>query len=191
MFLTLLLLVILTDLSKENLSNVQMLKSFQMNESLQICVNSTVNSVDYTYLSQINCSRSLIDHFFVSYNLFSQLRSYSVLHEGDNLSDHSAVCMKISLSQLNYPYLNSDDRSKSHSISWEKASDYDICMYQNKAKLLNSMYIPWEAFNCKNCSCKDCILSFYNEFINVHIKACINITPVEASVKKEDYFRVK
>ena len=180
-----------TDFSKENLSNVQMLRHFLRNECLESCVDSTISSVDYAYYCQINGSKSLIDHFFISRNLFTQLRSYKVLYEGDNLSDHSAVSMQISFSQLQYSEVNSELNSKSYSLSWESGSDLDIYLYQTEVtRLLDSMNIPSEAFTCKNLSCKkhnEAIIMFYNEFINVHIEACVTNIPVKVNGEKEHY----
>ena len=49
------------------------------------------------------------------------------------------------------------------------------------------MHIPWEAFTCKNLSCKkhsEAIIMFCNELINVHIKDCLTNIPVKVNGKK-------
>ena len=67
-----------TDFTRANQVNTQMLNNFLKDETLENCLYSTVSNVDYTYCSQTNGVKSIIDHL--------------LYHEGDDLSDHSAIC---------------------------------------------------------------------------------------------------
>lgn len=55
----------------------------------------------FTYFNEALHSASVIDHFFVSSNLFSAVSRYQVIDSGCNLSDHRPVSLEISLSHIN------------------------------------------------------------------------------------------
>ena len=55
----------------------------------------SVNKVDYLFESKINFERSTIYHFIVSDKLCRHITEYSVRHEGDNLSDHHPIILKL------------------------------------------------------------------------------------------------
>ena len=54
-------------------------------------------SVDFTFKSKINDSKSVLDFIFVSNNLLDCIENYSVLHRGDNLSDHLPVMLNLNV----------------------------------------------------------------------------------------------
>ena len=63
----------------------------------ECCRENDITKVDFSNHSTSNQSVSLIDHFFVSVNLIVNFISYNVLHEGDNLSDHDAIRLKLKM----------------------------------------------------------------------------------------------
>ena len=73
------------------------LKSFLKEETLKCGLFKDGVNINYTYESKINGSKSLIDHFFLSENLYILLKKYYVTHEGDNLYDHSCLNMHLTL----------------------------------------------------------------------------------------------
>lgn len=160
-----------TDLSRSRSLNTDALIAFMENEWLKVGLQYRASKVDYTFESKANGERSLIDHFLVSDNLFDCINKYEVVHEGDNLSDHSALCMGLDISTV-CETLSSDDPV--FSPSWSSASLENIRDYQiSLDSILESIIIPWEAFTCQNYFCtKHCsaIETFHNDVIN----ACIN-----------------
>ena len=74
--------------------------------ALQFCVEahlihvlfcSRKKSVEYTYLSDINCSKSLIDHFFISAQLDNCVNKLCVINDIENQSDYLPLCMSFTL----------------------------------------------------------------------------------------------
>ena len=52
-------------------------------------------SVDFTFKSKMNDSESVLDNIFASSNLLDCIENYSVLHRGDNFSDHCPVMLNL------------------------------------------------------------------------------------------------
>lgn len=84
-----------TDLSRARSLNTDALLAFIENEGLKAGLRYSLSRVDYTFESKANGERSLIDHFVMSDNVFESMNMYKVIHEGDNLSDHSVLCMAL------------------------------------------------------------------------------------------------
>ena len=60
-------------------------------ESFKCAMSSPCSGVDYTYESKITDSRSTIDHFLLTENIFTMPKSCKSVHRGDNLSDQTPV----------------------------------------------------------------------------------------------------
>ena len=60
-------------------------------------------SVDYTYscMQNNNLHFSTIDHFALSKRMLDSVFEGGVIHSGENLSKHSAICLKLDSGQLN------------------------------------------------------------------------------------------
>ena len=80
------------DLSRFHSQHTIALSQFCVEEHL-IHVYSINKSVDYTYLTDINCSKSLIDHFFIIINN----NKLCVINDIKKQSDHLPLCMSITL----------------------------------------------------------------------------------------------
>ena len=81
----------------------------------------SINVIDFTCESKATGDRSVLDHFLLSENFKSSIVKYDVLHEGDNLSDHSAIMLTLSI-PMNYT-APSDVSHKSEKLNWDKASE--------------------------------------------------------------------
>ena len=57
------------------------------------CVNLVSNAQQFTYVSDINGSKSLIDDFIISDNLLNYVNSSDVRDDIDNHSDHLPITM--------------------------------------------------------------------------------------------------
>jgi hypothetical protein len=131
---------------------------------LQIC------EVDYTYQSLINGQQSCLDHFVISQNLISSITKYSVLHDGDNFSDHDVVTLKLSLSIDNIR----DISAFVGKPLWHKATEQHLERYRcNLDILLSKICVPKIAVQCDNNFCSEhCeLLEEYHDNI---IAACLD-----------------
>lgn len=81
-----------------------------------------IHAIDYTFLNASNAvvSSSVIDHFCVSENVFNLVKEAGVIHDGENLSHHSAIFMKIKLCPL---ALNAEHVKGENCVSWTQATD--------------------------------------------------------------------
>ena len=109
-------------------------------------------NVDFTYCCTQNENTyfSTIDHFAVSTGLLGAVNDAGVVHTGENLSNHSAIYVKIDVGRLDIRLEKSAAEKRS---SWVKAS-YDAKeLYKIKlAEKLN--HIPvYECISCKNVHC--------------------------------------
>ena len=81
-----------------------------------------IQTVDYTYLSKSDTvvSCSTIDHFGASRNLYMEVKEAGVIHNGENLSPHSAIYVKIKTGNLNNSI---STKRTSKIVSWNKATE--------------------------------------------------------------------
>ena len=66
---------------------------------------SSVYHIDFTYVSDINCIYSTIDHFIISNSLNTCVNKYCTVNDIDIMSDHLPLCMYINL-PVNIMYFN-------------------------------------------------------------------------------------
>ena len=104
-------------------------------------------------MSKISGTKSTLDHFIVSDNLFGSINKCTVLHEGDNLSDHSLVSMSLSM-----PVVHFEEPSIGckQTLKWDIANDIQINDYKCTLDcLLGQVQIPWDAIKCQNVHCAE------------------------------------
>ena len=110
-------------------------------------------NIDYSFINSLN-NKSLIDHLCVSKRIFESVISFVRCDDGDNLSDHLPLILKIS-TKINYDgSLDNNNECQKVKINWGDANeqnieDYIICL----DKLLNEIDIPFNALNCLNVKC--------------------------------------
>jgi exonuclease III len=128
-----------TDLSRSNSAHTRCLNSVCQHESMQCVQMLQICEVDYTYQSLINGQQSCLDHFVISQNLISSITKYSVLHDGDNFSDHDVVTLKLSLSIDNIR----DISAFVGKPLWHKATEQHLERYRcNLDILLSKICVP-------------------------------------------------
>ena len=121
------------------------LKRFCTELNLVPCVTLQVNEVDFTYVSDMSGSRSLIDHFIVSENLVPSVKKYFSLHEGNNTSDHSPVILELATPGTD---AGADARqpcgnTRNPRPRWWAANAFDITVYKARlAENLSRVRIP-------------------------------------------------
>jgi hypothetical protein len=160
-----------TDMSRQNSLHTNALQTYLTNECCKSCLDCRDSSINYTFESKINGSRSTLDHCIVSEDLFHQVLQYSVRHEGDNLSDHSPVELVLAIPMLHTPV---EAIMSSQKLKWCKATNDNIADYKHKLDgYLEGISIPLDAIECTNYTCK-----LHNEklqqFHDQIIIACVN-----------------
>jgi len=59
-------------------------------------------SVEYTFAAEKRGAYSTIDHFFVSNIVPNFVRSFNVLHDVENVSDHLPLCLELDSTIIDY-----------------------------------------------------------------------------------------
>ena len=167
-----------TDLSRMNSLNTQSMKIFCEEQSLAPCITLSVANVDFTYESDTTGTRSTLDHFIVSQNLIGLVSYYESIHDGDNLSDHSPVSLKLRLDVEQSTCENAIYKSKTN---WKCANQSEIDEYKQKLKfLLSQIRIPSDAVHCENRDCKQhnkALDEYHNDIVNACITAAMKSLP--------------
>ena len=86
-----------TDFTRKTSLLTKSLVSFCDYEGLT-CVNLVSNAQQFTYVSDMNGSKSLIDHFIISDNLLNYANTSDVRDDIDNHSDHLPITMYLHIS---------------------------------------------------------------------------------------------
>ena len=115
---------------------------------------------DFTYChpttrnNRVLYSFSKIDHFILNENIIDCIEDASVLHLGENLSNHDSIYLRIKCQ--NFKNVNTDEVfiSKGFQPSWKKASPEHIKALQDTFKVgLEDIPIPNETFICRDLHC--------------------------------------
>ena len=168
-----------TDIRRQNSCNTKALLEFCELECLKLCIQSNNSLVDYTYESNINNSNSIIDHFIVSDNLYMGIEEYESVHDGDNLSDHCPLLLKMNMS-VNHG--QSQERRYTRRFAWNKATPTEIKLYkETMAEMLKDVVLPIEALSCYDHNCiehYDCINKYHDDLMKVCIDSAKASIPV-------------
>ena len=136
-----------------------------------------------------NGCKSKLDHFIVSENLLSSLTTYSVLHEGDNLSDHSVVRMVLDLSFVSY-CAEQEAALRANRFNWQTASCQDTEKYKAYLdKYLDKLILPESILECNNLNCFDArhvkdVEHFHNDIVDACLKASDSLSSNVSSKTK-------
>ena len=153
--------------------------------SLDPCLLKCDNNIDFTYASDVSGSLSILDHFIVSENIIPYVSDYFCTHDGDNLSDHSPVYLKL---KIDTKHLSGNNKIFEGRPKWDAADKGSLEMYRNcLSVLLCDINIPMEAINCVNMNCKEHIESinqYHNDIIDACLRAAIECIPVKNKYKR-------
>ena len=92
------------------------------------CSNLDISSVDYTFESMANRSRSLIDHMLISNNCKDVVSAHFTIDDIENASDHLAVGTHVNI-DCEY-FNNSAEVNNVKRTAWYKANINDINLYK-------------------------------------------------------------
>ena len=132
-------------------------------------VLSNTAKVDFTYENEFSGARSIIDHFFVSEPLFQRVTAYYSASEGDNLSDHAALFMCLSIPHEHFVFNERHFNQKKP--SWARATEEHKNRYQQCLRdQLSRVEVPYEAIHCERLTCDhSALIARYHDDI---IKCC-------------------
>ena len=134
----------------------EIFKNFKSNIEL-FCPNADgENKYSYSFMNSAG-DRSMIDYIFLNHEIISKITNFEILYEGDNLSDHFPLFLK--LNKLNENGITndvfSDQSNEQVHIYWSKASTQDKLKYKSLLEgMLKDIVLPGEAIECNNFECK-------------------------------------
>lgn len=162
-----------TDLSRLNSRQTSVLKNHVRDEGLSFSLHHTSARVDYTYESSSCGSRSILDHFVLSTNLFNDIIEYSVSHPIDNFSDHSPLELKLN---FHIEYLKPYVIKPTVRFKWDGASPDQLNNY--KASLDNFLSLN----SCDNDDVDACYAAI--------VKSCVSATEMSIPIRRFSKKRV-
>ena len=169
------------DFNRDISRNLSIFKHFMNDEEL-LCPSLHVAANNFTREDVLG-NRSFIDHFLLSENIIHN--DFDILYDGNNLSDHKPITIKIS---YNTNLLNISE-SKCKVMNWNKASETNIKNYQNLVdQHLKDFKIPEKVKKCNNPLCKihdDIILEKLDEILDILIMCAHNTIPVNTLNSKK------
>lgn len=155
-----------TDFRRHDSLHTISLRRFMRDETLI----EPVNRIDYTYESMATGHRSLIDHFLISSNLIDHVTDYRVSHAVDNFSDHSPICLRLSLVAEVASRPSSASHPPQSKLNWRNAGPDSINAYKEcVSDFLSHLSIPSSVIECTNPQCtehKDFITKYCNDLID-------------------------
>ena len=114
-------------------------------------------------------SFSLIDCIFVSEDITSLVSNVRIVHDGDNLSDHSPIQLDLNIS-FNSDGIEARDDGKLPFINWSKVPSRDLEGYRDLLKLeLSSISIPSDSVlhGAENCDSFEHIFDIQRYFESI------------------------
>ncbi|ELT90953.1 hypothetical protein CAPTEDRAFT_196351 [Capitella teleta] len=142
-----------TDMTRPDSLHCDVLADFCTRQSLRMCTYSHITQVDFTYTNEATRSKSVLDHFIVSCNVFDGIKRYNVLHDGNNLSDHHPVQLEL---YVDVEYSSECEMQSKPRPSWHRANQANLDSYRRRLRTeLSRVQLPIEALACTRFNCTD------------------------------------
>ncbi len=138
-----------TDLTRENYLHTVVLTRYMREESFKCAMSFAGSGVHYTYENKITGSRSTIDHFLLTENLFTMLKSCKSVHRGDNLPDHTPVEIKLGIDVYHSEKAEHCHNSDQCEPYFRSVPDGDTIRYKGL------FCVPQETVVCSEYHCTD------------------------------------
>ena len=139
-----------TDMTRPRSLHTNSLLRFMENQNFKACDNHLCGNVDYTYESMSNGARSNIDHVLVSENMYEFITDVNVIHDIDNISDHSVLSVSFNIA-VEYAHTVVECEAK---LLWASATDIDIERYKvGLDKALSNIVLEPDILYCNDHSC--------------------------------------
>ena len=139
------------------------------NQNFKAYDNHVCSNVDYTYESMSNGARSNIDHVLVSTNMYEFITDINVIHDIDNISDHSVLSVSFNI-DVEYAHAVVECDA---TLLWASATDIDIERYKVRLdKTLSNIVLEPDILYCNDHSCTiGPLKGFYIAHIRGHLSA--------------------
>ena len=167
-----------------NSPQTQLLNTFMTSVNL---LNANRNyDIDYTYLNNHTGSCSVIDHFYVSENIYDCISELNVIHRGDNLSDHEPLVLKVDIPLVRLSY--KDKTYTGTKTDWKSINQSEKDNYAHLLNVkLDLLDLP-DALCCNDLHCTiECHKNDINLYCNNIIDACVEVGKVVFPVKQSSY----
>ena len=139
------------DISCDDHSYGSLLRSFCMDQNLNLSSQRLLPSNTFTYISAAWDTTSWLDHCIASHDAHNSIQDMSVLYHLGTF-DHLPLCIDISLSCL--PSVTPENNNFSPKLDWSRLSTRVIQSYTEKTDiLLSQIVIPHETVSCTDPSC--------------------------------------
>ena len=139
-----------TDIARTRSLHTKSIINFLDNDAFILCDSLDCSSVDYSYESMSNGSRSTIDHVIVSENMSDFITAVKTTHEIDNISDHAVMTVHFNLS-IQHVHTSVQREAQ---LLWTSATSRDIDLYKFKLdESLASIILDPDVIYCQNHSC--------------------------------------
>ena len=169
-----------TDMSRLRSLHTRALSEFCARQSLTLCVKSSLSAVDFTYQNSASNAQSIIDHFIVSKGLSDAISQYECLHDGQNLSDHCPVLLRLNMIVVHCTK-NLTLNNAVVKPAWFRASARDLQQYKHRLQAqLNALDVPTEALHCNQFECTrhlDSLRLYYNQVMDAVVSAASSCIP--------------
>ena len=158
---------------KRNNAHYQYIHSLLLTHGLKCSWSHKNASPEQTF--SLNGNSSMIDHIYLTDNLYDHILSQNVLSSPLNFSNHNPVVLKLTVSLDNIIPQTTARQFVSHP-AWHKVKQKHICAYQAKLdNLLSKVHVP-SALSCQDVHCKlgshkDELDIFTNDILNCCLQA--------------------
>ena len=157
-------------------------------EEMLITHDETMELDDmYFTFESVNGSRSCIDHFIFCENVYDIVKGFSVLRDGNNLSDHLPISLEVEGHIVGAEPVNEFECN--NIIRWDLATNISIDNYKMILDdILETFNLPQSVLNCNDHFCTShngIILEYFKNIIDaVRIATAIAI-PKKQNIKKK------
>ena len=141
--------------------NANLLKNFIKCEYLN-CSSVDFNLNGKSTFIGPNGKKSVIDHLLYRRDDLSSIKDYRILIEGDNLSDHNPIIVKVEICNVFDICKSSpctklvEDCKKPGDTNWSKATEFDIITYKNTLDvMLTNVMLSEEVLQCSSLNCSN------------------------------------
>ena len=137
------------------------------------CCDSLFPQDSITYHHQSLDQKKWNDHFLVSQSLMNgNLSNFSILDDGDNVSDHFPILMKLSI-ELDDQIQETEPVASQPSLKWDKLSSIKVEAYTSHLHELVSTLPPLDSMDncisscmCNNAECHEALQKQYDSLIH-------------------------
>ena len=167
-----------TDFSRLQSLHTRSLSTFCQDDGL-VNVIAIERPIEFTYISDMNGAKSLIDHFIISSQILECVTNVCVMNDVENQSDHLPISLSINLPIEKVQIIN--ERNFISKPKWFVADFAMLQCYKNELdKALKQIILPLHIIECdtKLCTIHEChIQLFHDQIIHALLVACQRVIP--------------